>query len=141
MKILIINGPNMQLLGKREPEIYGSATLADLENDLKDYAMKIGVELEFFQSNHEGDIVDKIGATDESYTGIVINPAAYTHTSLAIHDAIKGCGIKTIEVHLSNIHARESIRHTSLTAPACIGQIAGFGLNSYKLAVDALRHI
>ena len=141
MKILIINGPNMQLLGKREPEIYGSATLADLENDLKEYAIKVGVELEFFQSNHEGDIVDKIGAADDSYAGIIINPAAYTHTSLAIHDAIKGCGIKTIEVHLSNIHSRESIRHTSLTAPACIGQIAGFGFNSYKLALDALRNI
>ena len=139
MKILIINGPNMQLLGKREPEIYGRATLADLEKDLKDYALKIGVELEFFQSNHEGDIVDKIGAADESYAGIVINPAAYTHTSLAIHDAIKGCGIKTIEVHLSNIHARENIRHISLIAPACIGQIAGFGLNSYKLAINAIN--
>jgi 3-dehydroquinate dehydratase-2 len=141
MKILIINGPNMQLLGKREPEIYGNSTLAELETELKFYASKIKVDLVFFQSNHEGDIVDKIGACNDTYTGIVINPAAYTHTSLAIHDAIKGCGVKTIEVHLSNIHSRESIRHTSLTAPACIGQITGFGINSYKLAIDALTRI
>jgi 3-dehydroquinate dehydratase-2 len=138
MKILIINGPNMQLLGKREPHIYGTKTLTDLQNDLSEFTADLNVELSFFQSNHEGEIIDKIALAAGEINGIVINPAAYTHTSIAIHDAIKGVGIPTVEVHLSNINAREGFRHQSCTAPACIGQICGFGFGSYKLAIQAL---
>jgi 3-dehydroquinate dehydratase-2 len=138
MKILVINGPNMQLLGKREPQIYGTQTLSDLQNVLIAFTENMEVELSFFQSNHEGKIIDKIAESAEKVNGIIINPAAYTHTSVAIHDAIKGIGIPTVEVHLSNINAREGFRHKSCTAPACIGQICGFGFDSYKLAIQAL---
>jgi len=141
MKILIINGPNMQLLGKREPNIYGKKNLNDLQEEIEKFALQKSVEIEFFQSNHEGAIIDKIANSFENVEGIIINPAAYTHTSVAIHDAIKGVGVPTIEVHLSNIHAREGFRHTSCTAPACMGQICGFGFDSYKLAIDALVRI
>ena len=138
MKILLINGPNMQLLGKREPEVYGSESLADVQVKITGIAEPLGVEIDFFQSNHEGDIVDKIGNVGSEFDGIIINPAAYTHTSVAIHDAIKGIEQPVVEVHLSNIHQREGFRHTSLTAPACVGQICGFGTMGYELALKAI---
>lgn len=141
MKILIINGPNMQLLGKREPEVYGKESLNDVQNMIAEFADSLGLETEFFQSNHEGDIVDKIGSVDDNIAGIVINPAAYTHTSVAIHDALKGVAKPAIEIHLTNIHKREGFRHTSLTAPACVGQICGFGITGYKLALEAMVEI
>lgn len=138
MKILVINGPNINMLGTREPEIYGSTTLDDINNELVEYSKTIGeIEFEFFQSNHEGDIVDKIqNAT--SFDGLIINPAAYTHTSIAIADAIKSTNIKAIEVHLSNPQQREDYRKISYSASACIGVVAGFGKNSYKLALLGL---
>lgn len=138
MKILVINGPNINLLGKREPEIYGSTTLDEINRELIEFAKNLNqdIELEFFQSNHEGEIVDKIQNT--SCIGIIINPAAYTHTSVAIADAIKGVKIKTVEVHLSNIQAREDYRKISYTASNCIGLVAGFKKDSYKLALLGL---
>ena len=139
MNILIINGPNMQLLGKREPDIYGLSTLDDLRESLLAYAEGIGVSLEFFQSNHEGDIVDQIAwAAENNMDGIIINPAAYTHTSIAIGDAVKAVSLPAVEVHISNIYAREQQRSKSLIAHACIGQICGFGFKSYELALNAL---
>lgn len=139
MKILVMHGPNLDLLGKREPDIYGKTTLAQINNKLKQLAKKYKVQLDIFQSNHEGDIVDRIGsAKKDKIDTIIINPAAYTHTSVAIRDAIAACGIPAIEVHLSNIYAREDFRHTSLIAPVCKGQIAGFGSQSYYLALTAV---
>ena len=141
MKFLIINGPNINLLGTREPEIYGSMTLDDINKDIAKCAKELGVETETFQSNIEGEIVDKIQQAKGVFDGIVINPAAYTHTSVAIRDAISAVGIKAVEVHISNIHAREEFRRNSLIAPVCVGQIAGFGADSYKLALRALVDI
>ena len=139
MKILLINGPNMQLLGKREPEIYGKLTLDDLECDLKEVAIALGVELLCYQSNHEGNIVDTIGtAAQEGIGAIIINPAAYTHTSVAIHDALKAVALPAVEVHISNIGAREEFRSESLTAPACIATIAGLGVDGYEWALRSL---
>ncbi len=140
MKILVINGPNMNLLGTREPEIYGKICLEDVNNELVEFSKTIdaNIELEFFQSNHEGEIVDKIQKAKDSFEGIIINPAAYTHTSLAIADAIKGIDIPAVEVHLSNIASREDFRKTSYTASNCIGQITGFQKDSYKLALVGL---
>ena len=135
---MVINGPNINMLGTREPEIYGSLTLADIINNLKDYAKTLGIELETFQSNVEGEIVNTIQKAKNDCSGIVINPAAYTHTSVAIRDAIAAVGLPCVEVHLSNIHNREEFRKNSLTAPVCIGQIAGFGANSYKLGLQGL---
>lgn len=138
MKILVINGPNLNLLGTREVEVYGCVTLEKIVEELKSVAPQ-DVELEFFQSNHEGEIVDIIqNARSKGVSGIVINPAAYTHTSIAIADAIAAVSIPTVEVHLSNIHGREEYRKHSFCAPRCIGQIAGFGLNSYKLGLFAI---
>lgn len=138
MKILVIHGPNLDLLGKREPEVYGKTTLTQINNKLKLMAKKYKAALDIFHSNHEGDIVDRIGkAKKEKVNAIIINPAAYTHTSVAIRDAIAACGIPAIEVHLSNIYAREEFRHTSLIAPVCKGQISGFGPLSYSLALAA----
>jgi 3-dehydroquinate dehydratase-2 len=144
MKILVIHGPNLNLLGKREPEVYGTQTLGELDTLLADHAKHRGAELDTFQSNHEGAIIDRIqGAGAEDAEGelradaIVINPGAYTHTSLAIADAIRGTEVPTIEVHLSNIHARGQQRSLSLIAPACAGQITGFGFDSYRLGIDA----
>jgi 3-dehydroquinate dehydratase-2 len=144
MKILVIHGPNLNLLGKREPEVYGTRTLGELDALLADHAKDRGAELDTFQSNHEGAIIDRIqgaGAEDGEpelrADAIVINPGAYTHTSLAIADAIRGTGVATIEVHLSNIHARGQQRSLSLIAPACAGQITGFGFDSYRLGIDA----
>ena len=138
MKILILNGPNLNLLGTREPEKYGNQTLFDVENFVKEEASKLNVEVDFYQSNIEGELVDKIQEAKGNYDGIVMNPAAYTHTSVAIRDALLAVQIPTIEVHISNIHTREEFRKTSLTAPACVGQITGFGINSYKLGLIAL---
>ena len=138
MKILVVNGPNINLLGTREKENYGEFTLDSINNDLKDLAGNLNVEIEFYQSNTEGEIVDKIQSAKGSFDGLIINPAAYTHTSIAIRDAISAIKIPAIEVHLSNIYAREEFRHNSYIAPVCIGQIAGFRGNSYLLALRAM---
>lgn len=139
MKILILNGPNLQLLGLRKPEVYGVTTLAGIEARIRGLAKELGVEVEFFQSNHEGEIVDAIGSSlGKGVDGIVINPAAYTHTSVAIRDALEAVKLPAVEVHLSNVHAREEFRHKSLSAPVCLGQIAGLGADGYEMAVRAL---
>lgn len=138
MKILILNGPNINLLGTREPEIYGSLTLDKINEQLQNYAAVKGIEIETYQSNIEGEIVDKIQSVKDSFDGIVINPAAYTHTSVAIRDAISAVSLPAVEVHISNIHSREEFRKNSLIAPVCIGQISGFGADSYKLGLQGL---
>ena len=135
-KVLVVNGPNLNLLGKREPDIYGEETIDMINEEIRKMGDSEGVELEFFQSNHEGDIVDKISDTDAD--GILINPAAYTHTSVAIRDALVAKDVPAVEVHLSNIYAREEFRHKSLIAPVVIGQVSGFGKNSYLLGLKAL---
>lgn len=139
-KILVIHGPNLDLLGKREPEIYGTATLEQINAELKAEAAKLGVELEIRQSAHEGEIIETIGKAGENIDAIIINPAGYTHTSVAIRDAIQAVDLPTIEVHLSNIYQREEFRHTSLIAPAAVGQISGFGVYSYLLGLQAAVH-
>lgn len=137
-KILVIHGPNLNLLGQRETGIYGKTTLDEINASLKPVADKAGVTLEFFQSNHEGEIVDKIGSAQKTdVKAILINPAAYTHTSVAIRDAIAAVSIPAVEVHLSNVYAREEFRHTSLIAPVAHGQITGFGPQSYVLGLEA----
>lgn len=138
-KVLVINGPNLDLLGKRETDIYGEDTIDAINKELEERAKKEGIKIEFYQSNHEGDIVDKIGSTDAN--GIIINPAAYTHTSVAICDAISAKEVPSVEVHLSNIYAREEFRHKSLIAPVVTGQVSGFGKNSYILGLEALLKI
>ncbi len=140
MKILLINGPNLQLLGVREPGIYGGDTLPEIVAQVKTLAAELGCDVVDFQSNHEGAIVDRIGAARvDGFDGIVMNPAAYTHTSVAIRDAISAVRLPVVEVHLSNVHSREEFRHTSLTAPVSLGVIAGFGADSYLLALRALH--
>ena len=135
-KVLVIHGPNLQLLGKREKKVYGEITLAQIDRALRERAKALKVELKIIQSNNEGELVDCIGSVGQKWAdGILINPAAYTHTSVAIRDAIAGIGKPTVEVHLSNIHARESFRHVSHIAPVATGQISGFGLNSYLLGL------
>ncbi len=141
MKILIVNGPNLNLLGTREPEVYGTLTLEKINAELEILAKELGVELEFFQSNVEGEIVNAIQAARGDCAGIVINPAAYTHTSVAIRDAISAVALPAVEIHISNVHAREEFRKNSLIAPVCVGQIAGFGLDSYRLAMLALMNL
>jgi len=136
-KILVIHGPNLHLLGKREPQVYGKFTLAEINKRLKDLAKREKIELEFFQSNHEGEIVDTIGSAKKKFAAILINPAAYTHTSVAIRDAIAAIELPTVEVHLSNIYAREEFRRTSLIAPVAKGQVSGFGIDSYLLGLQA----
>lgn len=131
-KILVIHGPNLDLLGKREPEVYGQTSLKEIDKRLSKLAKENGVSLETFQSNHEGEIVSKIGVFKKSGV-LVINPAAYTHTSVAIRDAISASRVPAVEVHLSNIYAREKFRHESLVAPVARGQISGFGVQSYEL--------
>lgn len=138
MKILIINGPNINLLGTREPEIYGTLTLDKINEEFRVFARELGAEIETFQSNIEGEIVDKIQWAKDNCSGILINPAAYTHTSVAIRDAICAVALPAVEVHISNIHNREEFRRHSFIAPVCIGQIAGFGLESYKLGLRGL---
>ncbi|MDD9898609.1 MAG: type II 3-dehydroquinate dehydratase [Candidatus Melainabacteria bacterium] len=138
MKILVIHGPNINLLGTREPDTYGTTTMAEIDQSLQDLAKSKNIELECFQSNVEGEIVNKIQTTTtEGFTALIINPAAYTHTSVAIRDAIAASKVETIEVHLSNVYKREEFRHKSLTAPVCKGQICGFGAQSYLLALQA----
>ncbi|PWB82162.1 MAG: type II 3-dehydroquinate dehydratase [Methylocystaceae bacterium] len=134
----VINGPNLNLLGSREPDIYGRATLEDIETRLTELCAERGVELVFRQSNHEGDLVDWIQEAGRLGAPIILNAGALTHTSIAIHDAIKGSGAVVVEVHLSNVHARESFRHHSFIAPVARGVIAGFGPTSYFLALEAL---
>lgn len=136
-KILVIHGPNLNLLGKREPDIYGKSTLDAIDKELKKIAKDEKVALEIFQSDHEGEIVERIGKAKGKFDCLLINPAAYTHTSVAIRDAIQAIGIPTVEVHISNIYAREEFRHTSLIAPVAVGQVSGFGMNSYKLGLRA----
>jgi len=136
-KILVIHGPNLNLLGKREPGIYGKVTIDNINKKLRAIAKKKKVQLDVFQSNHEGEIVDKIGRAKNKYKALLINPAAYTHTSVAIRDAILATGIPTVEVHLSNIYSREDFRHISLVAPVAKGQISGFGMDSYLYGLDA----
>ena len=137
-KILIINGPNLQLLGKREPDIYGNETLDTIVAAVVKRGQELGVQVDCFQSNTEDAIASTIGSAIGKYNGIIINPAAYTHTSIVIRDAIAATGIPTIEVHLSNIFKREEFRHTSMTAPVCVGQITGLGGFGYVLALEAL---
>ena len=138
-RIVIINGPNLARLGIREPDIYGDQTLTDLENLLSEEAESLGVQVQFYQSNHEGFIIDEIGeSSDSEVFGLILNPGAFTHTSLALRDAIAGSDLPAIEVHISNIYRREDIRQHSLTAPACIGVISGLGFDGY---VAALRHL
>src|SRR5262245_911995 len=141
MRLLFLNGPNLNLLGQREPEVYGRATLADIEAKVRERAAKFGVEIDFHQSNIEGDLVAWIQQAKGKYDAIVLNAAAYTHTSIALRDAIAAVGVPTIEIHLSNVHAREEFRHKSLIAPVCYGQIMGFGANSYVLAVEAAFNV
>ncbi|MEG1141524.1 MAG: type II 3-dehydroquinate dehydratase [Clostridia bacterium] len=138
MKIIVINGPNLNMLGKRELTVYGSSTLNDLIKYVKDKFKNDNIEIEFFQSNHEGYIIDKIHEANEKFDGVVINPGALTHYSYAIHDAIKSIVPKVVEVHISNIHQREKFRQKSVTASACIGQISGFGFESYVLGIKSL---
>lgn len=138
MKLLVINGPNLNMLGIREPEKYGITTLADIEKELYAYSFELGVDIETCQSNSEGAIIDKIQQAFSNYDGIVINPGGYTHTSVAIRDAISSVNLPTVEVHMTNIYAREDFRHKSFIAPVCIGHIVGFGQNSYKLGLKAL---
>lgn len=142
LKILVVNGPNINLLGTREPGVYGSITLADINNCLADKANSLDVDLSFFQSNSEGSIIDEIHRVRSSFQGIIINAGAYTHTSVAIRDALAAVALPTVEVHLSNIYRREEFRHHSFIAPIAIGQISGFGANSYLLGLDALvKHL
>lgn len=138
MKILVINGPNLNLLGSREPDIYGKQDYAALLQQFDEFAKKNGITIDAFQSNSEGALIDRIHAAAGVYDGIVINPGAYTHYSIAILDALKAIDVPAIEVHLSNIAAREDFRHVSVTAAGCIGQISGLGFDSYFLAIEGL---
>ena len=140
-KFLVVNGPNINMLGIREPEIYGDLTLKDIENEIKKYAKELNVDVEFFQSNHEGEIVDKIQSSKDKISGLIINPAAYTHTSVAIRDAISATALPAVEVHISNVYAREDFRHKSFIAGVCIGQVAGFGVDGYLFALKTLSKI
>lgn len=137
-RYLVVNGVNLNMLGIREPGIYGNSTIADLENNITHKANELGVSVDFFQSNFEGEIVEKIQSALGVYDGIIINPGAFTHYSYAIRDALGSVKIDTIEVHISNIHKREEFRHTSVTVPECIGQICGLGFKGYELALEYL---
>ncbi len=140
-KILVINGPNLNMLGLREPTIYGSKTLSDINSNIQSYASAMKLTCDFFQSNCEGEIIDKIQSVQMGYAGCIINAGAYTHYSYAIRDAIASVDKPFIEVHMSNVHAREEFRHTSVISPVCKGVIAGFGASSYLLAVSAMRDL
>ena len=136
-QVLVIHGPNLQLLGTRQPDVYGTQDLAAINRLIAERAKALGVQVTVVQSNHEGEIVELIGKANATYRAIVINPAAYTHTSVAIHDAIEASGLPAVEVHLSNIYAREPFRRESLIAPVCRGQVSGFGVMSYLLGLEA----
>lgn len=136
-KILVLNGPNLNLLGRRQPEIYGKLTLAEIEQQVRALAKELGVEIDFRQSNNEGELVTWIQEASDEFAALVFNPAAYTHTSLALRDAISAVGIPAVEIHLSNIHKREPFRHHSHIAEVAVGQIAGFGVESYLLGLRA----
>ena len=137
-KILVVHGPNLQLLGEREVSVYGKVTLKQINQALEKEALALGVKLEILQSNHEGAMVDRIGNSAREFSGILINPAAYTHTSVAIRDALAACGLPAVEVHLSHIYKREDFRQHSMTAPACVAQVTGFGKGSYLLGLRGL---
>lgn len=137
-RILVLNGPNLNLLGKREPDIYGYTTLAEINAEIETLAKQLGLEVDFIQSNHEGVLIDQIQAAPSRYSWIIFNPGALSHYSYACHDALKAVQIPCIEVHLSNIQAREEFRSRSVIAPACVGQISGFGGQSYLLALYAI---
>jgi 3-dehydroquinate dehydratase-2 len=141
LKIGIINGPNLNMLGKRDQKVYGDLTLKEINHKIRSFAEKEGIELIIMQSNFEGEIIESIQKFSSQVDGLIINPAAYTHYSYAIADALRDCSIPVVEVHLSNIFSREDFRGKSVTAPACIGQIAGFGCQSYILAIHALRDL
>ena len=141
MKILCLSGPNLNLLGQREPNVYGRTTLAEIEAKVHKRSAQLGATAEFRQSNLEGELISWIQQARDRFDVIVLNAAGYTHTSVALRDAIAAVGLPTIEVHLSNVHAREKFRHKSLIAPVCVGQIAGFGANSYVLAIEAAVNI
>ena len=138
MKILLINGANLNMLGTREPEKYGSTTLKDIETTVINRGNELGAEVEAWQNNHEGEIVDKIQAAKGNYDGILINAGGYTHTSVVIRDAISAVQIPTVEIHMTNIHAREEFRHTSLLSGVCVAQVVGFKEQSYILALEGL---
>ena len=138
MRILIINGVNLNMLGFREPDQYGTITLKELEKELHAYSFELGIDIETFQSNIEGEIVERIQQAKEHFDGIVLNAGAYTHTSIAIRDAIVAASMPTVEIHMSNIYNREEFRHKSLIAPVCIGQISGFKAGSYKLGLKGI---
>ncbi len=135
---MVLSGPNLQLLGTREPEIYGKDTLANVHRRLKARAAELGASLTAFQSNHEGDLLDRIGEARGAFEGMLINAGALTHTSLALYDALKAVSVPCIEVHISNPEAREAYRRESKMAPACVGKVAGFGVDSYVLALEGL---
>jgi 3-dehydroquinate dehydratase-2 len=139
--VFVLNGPNLNLLGLREPAVYGSTTLADVEAETRAAAERLGLAIEFRQSNHEGTLVDWIHEAREKAVGIVINPGAYTHTSIALHDAIKAVELPVMEVHISNVFARESFRHHSYVSPAAVGVLCGLGTHGYVLALEALVRI
>ena len=144
MKILLLNGPNLNMLGTREPKKYGTITLECIEKNLKELAKQNNMELCCYQSNHEGDLIDQIQTSNGNFDGIIFNAGGYTHTSVALRDAIASVNTPVVEVHMTNIHAREEFRHNSIISPECIGQICGFGENSYKLGfyalLDYLKH-
>jgi len=139
MKVLVLHGPNLNLLGKREPEIYGTLTLDEINQKISEHAKSVGVEVETAQSNSESDLIDSIQQAPGRFDALVINAGGYSHTSVAIHDAIKSVGLPAIAVHISNPHARDTFRHTDLVAGACQGVVAGFGVQSYTTAIDLLR--